>query len=1352
MTGADMAKRQNELSVWAVARTSFAVFVLSGVLLAPAPSLSQTLPTGGNVTHGAATIAAPQGSTLNISQTSNRAIINWNSFSVGAGGRVNFNQPSTSAATLNRVTGTTSSTIAGAITAPGTVLLINPNGIAITPTGTVNVGSFAASTLDIKNSDFLAGNYKFTGNGTSATVTNAGRINVSDGGFAALLGGRVANDGIITARLGRVGLGSGERITLDLAGDGFLSVEVPSNQLGNLHDGTGQSLVSNRGKIRADGGIVHLSAATANAILRDAVNVPGSIRANSVGTRGGRIVLGGGAGGRVNVSGRISASGTRVARRHAPAAGGQIDISGAEIALTGARLNVSGDTGGGSVRIGGDYLGSGDFPHAQRVSIDSASVIRADATQNGNGGTVIVWSDGVTSVSGAFSARGGANGGNGGLVETSGHELSFNGVRVDTSAARGKTGEWLLDPESLTVDSAAASTISTNLATANVTLLTTSTTASGPGSRWAGAGDIFVRAPIYWTSGNMLRLNAYNSIYINASIIGGSGSTLWLTTGGSGVVQQTAPISVTNLVLPLNFSSVTLNNSGNVVANLRTDDSSIDPNGDTFNGNPGALSFTNNGNLTTGLIYARNLALNVAGSLTATSVINGATNSSATVTSIQTSGNITFGTSGALVGTDITVTAGGSIAFNALTAGGTLSIRANGSISFEQNVTDFWGRPITSTSIRSDNGLVTFAVRNNQIRQIYTSGPVEILYNPYAVYGTYANVSTYSGLTSGVGNGSVTVYMLVNDLNQLSNIETNLAGTYALGRDIDASGSVNMTCLQSICAGFRPIGRSGGFTGLFDGRGFVISNLYQNWQTALVGTQGVGLFSINRGTIRNVGIVGGNLVGIGNSGGLVADNYGTVSNSYSTAAVRGIQDSNGNASVGGLVGLNRGTVNAGSYASGTVRGIWVGGLVGENRGTINDSYAAANVTGSYAGGLVGFNHSGAVIRWTYSLSAVNGSIYTGGLVGVNHWGGGYGSVIESYAAGRLSGSGIGGLVGENRFQDQDTMESFNAQYGMSARVWNSYWDVVATGTTRSFGRSYHDAPGGWTSEQIMNVASVGGSGPLPYTQDAYWYFRNPTLYDPHSGNTNGINWDQYGFNGHWYIIEGETRPFLRSEYSTNIQNLHQLQLVNMNGAANYRIAREINASAELASGMWNNNSFSPIRPVNWTDNLVRNYVEVFPGTGNYVQVSQYYDPTATLSAFTGSLDGQGHTISNVYVNRWFPITNYYSSMVATGQNAGLFDTISGGGSVRNLGVVDSVFMASSGNAGSIAGTNGGTIERSWAERGGGTYGLNVMSDGIGGGLVGYNTGRISQSYSSVYVYGVGQSTQDWQSNATNVGL
>ena len=98
-----------------------------------------------------ATIGTPQNGTLNINQSTSKAILNWQGFSVGQGGTVNFNQPNSSSATLNRVVGSTPSSIAGAIRAPGTVLLVNPNGIAITKSGVINTGSFAASTLDIKD-------------------------------------------------------------------------------------------------------------------------------------------------------------------------------------------------------------------------------------------------------------------------------------------------------------------------------------------------------------------------------------------------------------------------------------------------------------------------------------------------------------------------------------------------------------------------------------------------------------------------------------------------------------------------------------------------------------------------------------------------------------------------------------------------------------------------------------------------------------------------------------------------------------------------------------------------------------------------------------------------------------------------------------------------------------------------------------------------------------------------------------------------------------------------------------------------------------------------------------------------
>ena len=542
------------------------VMAAAALALGPTFAQAQELPSGGSVAAGSAHIGTPHNGTLDINQSSNRAVLDWHSFSIGQGGAVNFHQPSAASATLNRVTGSTPSSIAGTINAPGTVLLVNPNGVEITKSGVINTGSFAASTLDIKNSDFMSGHYKFTGGGSSAGVTNAGRIDVSDGGFAALLGGHVANDGTITARLGHVALGSGELVTLDLSGDGFLSVGVPTKDLGKLTGADGKPLVSNSGKIIADGGVVSLKAATAAGILRDAVNVPGSIQANSVGVRNGRIVLGGGAGGRVRVSGLVrTRGGSR--RSGSPSRGGQIKVSGADVTIDGslsvrgdkggditltgtdlvwaagqidasgdtsggtvgvnadvfevtapmdlsgdaggslmvdarsvanqssidlrgtngagghyevaasgsyiettagsvdasgtsaggvitvdakslfssgrddvsssagaggaitytgdainlisATLDASGATAGGQVRIGGDLHGAGILPHASNLLISAGTTIQADATDKGAGGLIVAWSDNETAFYGSASARGGAYGGNGGLIETS---------------------------------------------------------------------------------------------------------------------------------------------------------------------------------------------------------------------------------------------------------------------------------------------------------------------------------------------------------------------------------------------------------------------------------------------------------------------------------------------------------------------------------------------------------------------------------------------------------------------------------------------------------------------------------------------------------------------------------------------------------------------------------------------------------------------------------------------------------------------------------------------------------------------------------------------------------------------
>ena len=242
--------------------------------LLAAPLLAQTLPQGGKVTAGGATIGKASATGLTIRQSSNRAVIDWNSFSIGLGETVNIVLPS---ATLNRVTGSMTSVIAGGLHSNGELYLINPNGIEITPTGVINTRSFAASALAISNIDFLSGKNLFTGNGNSALVTNQGLISVAPGGSVLLLGSTVTNSGSIIAPGGKVGLGAGESVSVDLEGDQFLTVSVPSANVPLL-----QALITQSGRIQASGGQVSVRTATTADVARAAIQVSGEIDVGNV--------------------------------------------------------------------------------------------------------------------------------------------------------------------------------------------------------------------------------------------------------------------------------------------------------------------------------------------------------------------------------------------------------------------------------------------------------------------------------------------------------------------------------------------------------------------------------------------------------------------------------------------------------------------------------------------------------------------------------------------------------------------------------------------------------------------------------------------------------------------------------------------------------------------------------------------------------------------------------------------------------------------------------------------------------------------------------------------------------------
>lgn len=923
-------------------------------------------PTGGTVTGGSATIGGQGTSSVVINQTSQNAIINWQSFNIGNGESVQILMPNSNSAELERVTGNLGpSQILGSLTSNGRVFLVNPDGILFGPGANVNVGSLLATTSDISNANFMAGRYNFNIRGNpSASIVNQGTITARAGGFAALVAPGVRNTGTITAWLGRVGLASANTFSLDLYGDHLIQLNVDDSIAAQVIDvSTGKplkSLVSNEGTLKASGGRVELSAVAARQVVDSVINNSGVIEANSIGSHNGMIVLSaatasgkpaGAPAQTVKISGKLSAAG-----RDPGTTGGSVVISGENIGLNGARIDASGTSGGGTVLIGGNGnsgLGSGSNtgggnasgsngsaptggangaaggssfwssgfagggwssgnggglngsvpaggstnsvaggsgawsngfaggswssvnrnnnaragqntdrttaqsaplgPHvdsnASNVTIDAATVIDASATVNGNGGKVTIWSDVATAFYGTILARGGAQGGNGGFVETSGHSLTFTGT-VDTSAPNGKTGTWLLDPTNLTINSDAAHTIELNLANNNVIIFTKADgSTSSPGSTSPGDGDITINSAITWSTKTTLEIDAYNKIIISASISGMNGG---LVLNAGSTISATAAVQV-----------------------------------GTFNLQSGAWS-------------------QIASVLPAFSA------------------------------TDFRIS-GGSF-------------------------------------LRVTGGL----------------GNMDLPYQIADVYGL-----------QGIGSSAVL-----------------LGKNYILANNIDASGTANWNS----GAGFVPIGNGGPvFTGTFDGNSHTISGLTINQPNSVIGNA-VGMFGIvgAGGMVENVGLVGGTVSGGGSFeiGALIGMNFGTVNNVYATSAVSGGDFG----SVGGLIGYNIGSVNN-AYATGLVNGsgFAIGGLVGTNDGTISNSHATGTVNGNgtfATGGLVGEN--GGTISLSYATGTVTSSIgfSLGGLVGTNDQGG---NITQSYATGAVIGNGdagiffgaAGGLVGFN---------------------------------------------------------------------------------------------------------------------------------------------------------------------------------------------------------------------------------------------------------------------------------------------------------------------------------------------------
>jgi len=469
-------------------------------------SKSVALPTEGVIAAGQASITTPSATSMQIGQESKHAIINWNSFGIGKGEALIITQPTNQSTLLNRVLSNNPSSIFGTLQANGRVFLVNPHGMIFAPGASINVGGLVASTLPINDTDFLSEKYSFLRTGaTTASLTNQGLLN---GGFVALLGNDISNSGTIVTTKGSAGLAAGNGVLLDLDSSGLVAIKIEQKDY--------NARISNSGVIESREGAVLMSASTANELLGSVVNNSGVIRATSMTEKNGQIVIEGGtfintgsltaidisanvnnfldsgtvktddiasngiirikatgnieqtqtsqifangvnggtisleAGESLYLSGGVQAGGT-------VEQGGKITLTAPRTTIAGAQIEATGKSGGGTILIGGGWQGNDTaLANAAITSVTNGSMITANALDNGNGGTIVVWSDQSTAFAGSIEAKGGAISGNGGKVEVSGHDNLAMVGEVTTTAPKGENGLLLLDPRNITIDANAS--------------------------------------------------------------------------------------------------------------------------------------------------------------------------------------------------------------------------------------------------------------------------------------------------------------------------------------------------------------------------------------------------------------------------------------------------------------------------------------------------------------------------------------------------------------------------------------------------------------------------------------------------------------------------------------------------------------------------------------------------------------------------------------------------------------------------------------------------------------------------------------------------------------------------------
>ncbi|MGB1215198.1 MAG: filamentous hemagglutinin N-terminal domain-containing protein, partial [Pikeienuella sp.] len=719
-------RRASLLSATAVGR----VFVAIAAAASYAPGPAHAGPTGGVVTGGSGTISTDAGQTT-IVQDGQRLVIDWESFDIDANEAVEFVQPDAGSVALNRVLNDLPTEISGQLLANGSVWIVNQHGVVFHAGAVVNVGGLIATSADITNANFMAGNYRFDRPGDpDAKIINEGSISFGEAGLTAFVAPGVENRGVIAGSLGKVVIAGQKTFAVDLAGDGMFAF--------TMGEGAEGASAINTGAIHNPGGYVLITASAAMGMVDAQVSVGGVVEATSASVdQNGRIVLSGD--GDVTVSGTLDTTNTH------GGLGGEIDVTGQDVTVTtGSLIDASGDAGGGRVRVGGAYQGGDELAGSKTTLIERGAKLRANTIGGiGDGGEVIVWSDEMTLFLGEIEAKGGTFSGSGGFAEVSGkHFLGFDGLVV-LDGIDG-VGRLLLDPDNITIVASGANDTDfanesgdiefTEFPGQNLTISAASLNGATAAITLQALDTITVDAVI--NTGQDLRLEAYGDIILNENITTTGNLAFIADADNSAAGQLTFAAGVTLTAVDVTLNSGEAVNVGNVTA---TGDLTVTSDGTIFQLGGGVLdidgtaSFTTRNDDTISLYRSGNVlsgTLNFDSGTGSSTFINSTTSEIGTVTAnnfsvyarggeVTQSGTMTLGnrlivSADNLGGTrfDITLNdAANSIGGEARLTGDTVAITTGADLEFGTTVVD---SSLTATS----TGGITISTAINSVADL----------------------------------------------------------------------------------------------------------------------------------------------------------------------------------------------------------------------------------------------------------------------------------------------------------------------------------------------------------------------------------------------------------------------------------------------------------------------------------------------------------------------------------------------------------------------------------------------------------------------------------------------------------